>query len=107
MNRSITPQSWIFPHKNGGVVLLIYVKTKSKQLGFDGLYGEPARLVLRIKEMPIEGRANQQVQHFLSDYFNTPLGSIELIRGSQSKAKDLWLKQLRIEDVAKSFALSL
>jgi uncharacterized protein YggU (UPF0235/DUF167 family) len=101
------PQSWIFPHKSGGVVLLIYVKTKSKQLGFDGLYGEPPRLVLRIKEMPIEGRANQQVQQFLSDYFNTSLNSIELIRGAQSKAKDFWIKHLSLEDVSKSFALSL
>lgn len=106
MSRFLAPQSWIFPHKNGGVVLLIYVKTNSKQLGFDGLYGEPARLILRIKELPLEGRANQQVQQFLSDHFNTPLNSIELIRGAQSKAKDLWLKQLRLEDVAKSFALS-
>ncbi len=55
--------------------------------------------------MSIEGRANQQVQQYLSDYFNTPLVSIELIGGSQAKAKDFWIKNLTLEDVSKSFAL--
>ncbi len=69
------------------------------------LFQDPARLVLKIQEMSIEGRANQQVQQYLSDYFNTPLVSIELIGGSQAKAKDFWIKNLTLEDVSKSFAL--
>lgn len=42
---------------------------------------------IRVKEKPIEGRANKRVKEMLSDYFRLPGSEVRLIRGSKQRNK--------------------
>jgi len=44
---------------------------------------------LKIKEKPVEGRANQRVIEILASYFKIPLNKIRLIRGYEKRNKIL------------------
>ena len=95
--------------------LFVTVKTNSKKLGVDPVRGCPkdcyfhkslkhlmnketsngvkqidsTHFVVRVKESPIEGRANEAVIKAMSLILNIPPSSLELVSGTKSKNKIL------------------
>ncbi len=65
----------------------IFIKAKpgSKKEGVEKI-SENVFLV-RVKEPPIEGRANKAIIEKLSKYFKIPKSKIELVSGQNSKEK--------------------
>ncbi len=49
--------------------------------------GSPQRLLVRVKEKPIDGSANEAVIQELARYFNVPQSSISLVSGRKYKEK--------------------
>jgi len=47
---------------------------------------------IKIREKPIEGRANKAVFNLLIDYFNVLKGEIKLVKGSRSRNKIFEIK---------------
>ena len=65
--------------------LFIKVKTKSKKPGVEKL--DESNFVVRVKEAPIEGKANEAVIKALAENFNVAGWRIKILSGSTSSNK--------------------
>jgi len=43
--------------------------------------------IIKVKEPPIEGRANRAITRLLADYFSLPLSNVSIISGKTSRNK--------------------
>lgn len=50
------------------------------------------KIKIKINSPPVDGTANEELTHFLSDWLNLPKSSIELIAGHKSRHKIFLLK---------------
>jgi uncharacterized protein (TIGR00251 family) len=62
----------------------IKVKPRSKT---EEVMEEGDSLIVRVKEPPIEGRANRAVVRLLAEHFGVPENSIRICRGFKSRDK--------------------
>jgi len=83
-----------------GVLLRLYVQPDSLNNEFSGLFGD--RLKCKITAPPIDGKANKNVVEFLSRFLNISKSKIHIMKGLQSRNKDL-LIQLSLDDILKKF----
>ena len=67
--------------------LFIKVKTNSKNSGVKQI--DSTHFVIRVKESPIEGKANKAVIKEMALFLNISPSSIELVSGEKSKNKIL------------------
>ena len=81
-------------------LLRIYVQPGASKNEFVGLYGEPARLKLKIKAQPQDGEANAGVITFLAKTLGISKSKIEISRGHMSRQKDI-LIDLEMSSVIK------
>lgn len=86
---------------NSKTILKIYVQPGASKNELVGLYGEPARLKIKIKARPEDGEANAEVITFLSKVLNISKSKIEIYRGHISRQKDV-LVDLDVLEVMKS-----
>jgi uncharacterized protein YggU (UPF0235/DUF167 family) len=63
----------------------IIAKTKSKVPGVEKLFD--GTLEVRVRELPIDGKANDAVRDTLAEYHKIPKSRIRLIAGGTSKYK--------------------
>ncbi|MBU4348255.1 DUF167 domain-containing protein [Patescibacteria group bacterium] len=63
----------------------VIVKTNSKKLGVEKI--DESNFVVRVKELPIKGRANEAVKNILAEYFSVASWRIEIIGGATSNKK--------------------
>lgn len=70
-------------------ILKIYVQPGASKNEFVGLYGDPARLKIKIKAQPQDGEANAEVITFLSKILGISKSKIEIFRGHTSRQKDV------------------
>ena len=75
--------------KNNGIMINIYLQPASKEDKVVGLY--EGNLKIKIKEKPIEGKANEYLIKFLSKLFKVPKSEISIISGETSKKKRIFL----------------
>lgn len=50
---------------------------------------ENGDFIVRVKELPVEGRANKAVMRILAGYFNVPVSSIRIVSGFKSRQKTI------------------
>lgn len=84
---TIPPQPFLRQHGDGSVVVDIHVVPNAARTMIQGLHDGALRV--RLQALPIEGRANQALQDWLSRTLRIPRGSIELLRGDTSRRKQL------------------
>lgn len=96
--------SFIQGHKNG-LLLKVIVQPNAKKNEVVGLHGEQERLKIKLKALPVEGKANKELINFLAKSLRIPKGDIELIRGETSKQKDLFLALAEIPPFLNAFML--
>lgn len=90
-----------FISANGPKTLLkIYVQPGASKNEFTGLYGDPARLKMKVTAPPQDGEANAEVIKFLAKTLGISQSKIEILRGHTSKQKDV-LIDLDISSVSK------
>jgi uncharacterized protein (TIGR00251 family) len=79
----------------GGVRVRLYVQPngrKSEVLGeFDGA------LKIRVQAPPVEGKANEAVETFVAKLFQVSRRDVSLLRGQQSRSKQLEIRGLDVE----------
>lgn len=69
----------------GGVRLHLFIQPKSSKNEIVGPHN--GELKIKITAPPIDGRANEGLVEFLSDYFNVPKRSVVLVRGETGRHK--------------------
>ncbi|MDD5476331.1 MAG: DUF167 domain-containing protein [Syntrophales bacterium] len=72
-----------------GVIFSIRVIPRSSRAGIAGIHG--GSLKIRITAPPLEGRANEACISFLADLFRVPKGSVEILGGSKTKNKRVFV----------------
>ena len=85
-------ESYLIHLKQNAMIKYLFkftIQPNSSKNQICGLYGEPARIKIKIQSPPVEGAANKELIKFLSKALKTPKTSIEIIRGETSKNKDL------------------
>ncbi|MBY0413301.1 MAG: DUF167 domain-containing protein [Bdellovibrionales bacterium] len=83
-------------------ILKIYVQPNATKSEVIGLYGEPARLKIKIKALPVDGAANTEVIAFISKVLGLSKSQVEFVRGESSRQKDL-LIDMSIEKLRSHF----
>lgn len=82
----------ILNYRDGESSLLrCYIQPGASKSEIVGTYGDPLRLKLKIKALPIEGRANKEVISFLATALGLRKNQVELLRGELSRQKDFAL----------------
>ena len=78
----------------GGVMLSVRAQPGAKKTAIAGVYGEgdAAQLKIAVQSPPVEGRANQALTAFLSEWFEIPKKSVELMSGETSRSKVFLLR---------------
>lgn len=69
----------------GGVRLHLFIQPKSSKNEIVGPHN--GELKIKITAPPIDGRANEGLIEFLSDYFDIPKKSVVLVRGETGRHK--------------------
>lgn len=90
---------WIESLSNGVILLRLLIQPKASKSSVVGLFGQPARLKIRIAAPPMDGQANEELVKFLSKILNCSKSQIEIRHGNTSKYKDIHLIGVSLEDV--------
>lgn len=85
-----------------GTLLLVYVQPKAKKNEIEGVDEWRGRLKVKIKALPVEGKANKELVKFLSKLLGA---EVELVRGETSREKDVMVKGIKPEEVKKRLEL--
>ncbi len=64
-----------------------------------GPHGDPPRLKIRLAAPPVDGEANEELVRFLAKTLGIAKSQISLLRGHQSKQKDVVIQGRRADSV--------
>lgn len=70
----------------GGVYVKLRVSPGAKSTAIKGLYGESA-IKLSVAAPPVEGKANSEIERYLSRLFGAPGSGITVVKGASSRDK--------------------
>jgi len=82
-----------------GAVIRVHVQPKSRREQIVGMHGD--RIKLAVTEPPDKGKANDAVLRLIAATLNVATSSVELLRGSTSRQKDLLVRQLSADDAKR------
>jgi uncharacterized protein (TIGR00251 family) len=81
-------KEWIEEYKSK-TIIKVYLQPGAHKDEVCGIYGDPARLKVKIKSLPVDGRANKALINFLADVLSIKKAQISLLRGEISRNKDI------------------
>ncbi|HVD99598.1 MAG TPA: DUF167 domain-containing protein [Cytophagaceae bacterium] len=75
--------------------LLLYVKPNSKidQISYD----EQGNLKVRIKALPVDGKANKYLQEYLAEVFKVSKSKVKILKGTTSQHKKIEIEAPEVE----------
>jgi uncharacterized protein (TIGR00251 family) len=83
------------------IYLRIFAKPNAKKSQYLGLHQDA--LAISLKAKPIDGKANQALTEFLSDFLDIPKSHIEIEKGDHSRIKIIKIRySLAIENCLKN-----
>ena len=91
------PEDFVRPSKDGAL-LRLRVSPGSKRSSVNGLYGEAA-IRLCVAAPPVDGKANAEVEKFLSKLLGVPKGDVCVIGGASGRDKTVLVRGARAEQV--------
>jgi uncharacterized protein (TIGR00251 family) len=74
-----------------GTLLNLHVSPGAKRTTVEGLYGESA-IKLKVAAPPVDGRANAEVERFLSKLLGVPRSDVTIIRGVSGRDKTVLVR---------------
>lgn len=101
-NRTASGPSWLVPAKSGALALLLHVQPGAKRTLVKGEHGE--RLKIALASPPVDGKANAELQKFLSHRLDLPRSAVKLTAGEKSREKRIELSGIDPETVLKRLA---
>lgn len=69
------------------MTLTVYLQPGAKKSAVAGWHN--GNIKIKVNSPPIDGKANEALIHFLSDFLSVPKSSIEIISGQKSRIKKL------------------
>ncbi len=91
------PEDFVKSSKDGAL-LRLRVSPRSKRSSVSGLYGEVA-VRLSVAAPPMDGKANAEVEKFLSKILDVPKGDVCVIGGASGRDKTVLVRGARAEQV--------
>ena len=82
----------------GGVYVKLRVSPGAKSTAIKGLYGESA-IKLSVAAPPVEGKANAEIERYLSRLFEVPGSGITVVKGASSQDKLIFVSGCGPEEV--------
>ena len=89
-----------------GTILTLRVSPGARRSSVEGCYGEDA-LKLRVAAPPVNGKANAEVERYLSDLLDLPRSAVTVIRGAGSRDKAVLIQTLHPGEVRKTLSRHL
>jgi uncharacterized protein len=89
-----------------GTLLNIHVSPGAKSTSVEGLYGEGA-IKLKVAAPPVGGKANAEVERFLSKLLGVPRSDVNIIRGASSRDKTVLVRGTTRAETHKALAAHL
>ena len=86
----------------GGARLHLFIQPKSSKNQIIGSHN--GELKVKITAPPVDGRANEALIEFLSDYFNIPKRSVILVKGETGRHKVVDLLNIEYDQVVNLIA---
>lgn len=88
---------FLHPHPEG-----VYLRVKLQPRASRNEIGEAlgTELRVRVTAPPVDAAANEALLRFLAAQLECPRGAVQLVRGQTSRHKVLFLRDLKVEDVA-------
>lgn len=74
-------------HIKSESILTIYLQPGAKKSVLAGMHN--GNVKIKVNSPPVDGKANEALIQFLSDFLDIPKSSIELIAGQKSRIKKL------------------
>ena len=74
-----------------GTLLNLHVSPGAKSTSVEGLYGEGS-IKLKVAAPPVGGKANAEVERFLSKLLGVPRSDVNIIRGASSRDKTVLVR---------------
>lgn len=84
-------------HKDGRVLLRIYVQPRSSRNGFAGIHKDAMKLA--VTAPPVDGKANAAVIKYLAAFLNVKKKDLEIRYGLQSRNKKVLISGLNVEEI--------
>ena len=81
-----TTEDWFEQHRDG-VLVRLYIQPSAAATEVVGLHNQ--RLKIRVAAPPEKGKANRELQKFLSRRLNVSKQDVFLLRGETSREKDM------------------
>jgi uncharacterized protein (TIGR00251 family) len=83
---------WLIAKTDETCLLKVTVRAGARKSCFDGTFGDPLRLKVKVHAAPSEGKANKELIKFLSRSFGLKQVDLEIIRGMTSSSKDIVIR---------------
>ncbi|MBR5130140.1 MAG: YggU family protein [Alphaproteobacteria bacterium] len=80
----------IFENRGDYTLIKIRVSPNAKRNGFEGVWND-THLKLALRAPAVDGKANEAVIDFLSDFFHIKKSQIEIVSGQTNRCKTLRL----------------
>ena len=89
-------QQSIYEHIGDYTLIKIRVSPNAKRSGFEGLWNG-THLKLALRAPAVDGKANEAVVDFLSDFFHIKKSQIQIISGQTNRCKIIRLDVVDLE----------
>jgi uncharacterized protein (TIGR00251 family) len=89
-----------------GTLLNLHVSPGAKRTSVEGLYGGAA-VKLKVAAQPVDGRANAEVERFLSKLLGVPRSDVTIIRGASSTDKIILVRSVTQAETHKALSAHL
>lgn len=86
-----------------GAILNLRISPGARESSVEGVYGENA-LRLKIAAPPVDGRANSEVEEFLSGILGVRRSRVSILRGASSRDKVVLVKDAAPEEIRAALA---
>lgn len=84
-----------------GTLLALHVSPGAKRTSIEGLYGEDA-IKLKVAAPPEAGKANAEVERFISKLLGVPRSDITITRGASTRDKTVLVRGATHSDTRKA-----
>lgn len=85
-------------------LLTIYLQPGAKKSFIVGIHN--GNIKIKVNSPPVDGKANEALIQFLSDFLDIPKSSIELISGQKSRIKRLKITGITDDIIKSKFQIS-
>ena len=100
MSKHYTSTAW------EGTLLNLHVSPGAKSPSVEGLYGEGA-IKLKVAAPPVGGKANAEVERFLSKLLGVPRSDVNIIRGASGRDKTVLVRGATQSETHEALAAHL